>query len=174
MRRTRHPNTPAFLVLLMSSALAAGPAPAQAQQPGDERVAFRATVGGPVAPFFMLPFDPPIAVASNTATGESDLLGAVSFAVYGCVHFGADGLPKRETDGLGVFSAEGGDAIFLNFSGLIRATETGFLGEQFFTITGGKGRFLGATGSGPWIGRLDAKTNEVILQIERTVSRPKP
>jgi hypothetical protein len=169
MKHRRH-----LLALFSLAAAALGAAsPAAAQQVGGDRVAFRATVGGPITPFFTVPLDPPIAVASNTVTGQSDLLGAVTFHLTGRVHFGADGTPTRETDGLGVFTAANGDALYLTFSGLLRATATGLMGEQFFTITGGKGRFLGASGSGSWRGSVDA-SNKLTLQIEGVVSRPKP
>jgi hypothetical protein len=155
--------------------LAGGPAPAQAQQPGGDKVAFKATVAGPVTPFFMIPFDPPIALASNTITGQSDLLGAVTFIVHDRINFGADGVtPVRATDGLAVMTAANGDALYMTFSGVYRILDTGPVGDQISTIFGGKGRFLGAAGSGSWRGTLDVKTNVVTLQIEGMVSRPKP
>jgi hypothetical protein len=52
-------------------------------------------------------------------------------------------------------------------------TASGLVGEQRFTITGGKGRFLGATGSGGWMGSLDAN-NQVTLVLDGIVTRPKP
>ena len=53
-------------------------------------------------------------------------------------------LPEWGTSTPAIF----GDAIFLTWSGLIRPTETGVTSEDAFFIVGGKGRFLGATGSG--------------------------
>jgi hypothetical protein len=172
--RSRHHTFPALIVLLLGGALAGRPAPAQAQQPGGDKVALRGTVAGAVSPFFTIPFDPPIAVASVSFTGKFDLLGAVTWVSTGRVHFNADGAPTRETDGLAVITVSNGDALFLTYSGLVRVTSAGFLGEQSFTIQGGKGRFLGATGSGSWRGVLESATTQATLEIEGVVSRPKP
>jgi hypothetical protein len=66
-------------------------------------------------------------------------------------------------------TAANGDALFFNYSGLFRGT--GF--ELAFTITGGKGRFLGGTGSGVIRRSVDAAANKLTDVFEGTVSAPR-
>lgn len=163
-----------FAVAVGLALLAGTPTPGQAQQPGGDKVPFKATIAGPITPFFTIPFDPPIAITSNTLPGQSDLLGAVTFVVHDRIHFGADGAPTRTSDGLGVMTAANGDALYVTFAGVPQVTATGLTAETRFTIFGGKGRFLGASGNGIWRAALDGKTNVLTLQVEGVVSRPKP
>ena len=70
-------------------------------------------------------------------------------------------------------TAANGDALFISRNGLSRATATGITGEFGYIVTGGRGRFAGATGSG--VGRfvIDASTNQVTTVFEGTISAPK-
>jgi hypothetical protein len=145
-----------------------------AQEPVKDLVPFKATLTVPLSPFFVIPVTPPVASVNWTAPGQSDLLGAVNAIYHAMIHFNAEGVPVRETDGIMVLTAANGDALHITNSGLLRVTATSFTGEQVFTITGGKGRFLGAAGSGSWRGTVDTAKNTATLAIEGVVSRPKP
>jgi len=59
---------------------------------------------------------------------------------------------KLVTEAVGVFTGENGDAITYQYKGLMR------LGDADFIVTGGTGRFKGATGSGRMTFAEDAKT----------------
>ena len=78
-------------------------------------------------------------------------------------HLGVDGAFLRSTDGRAAFTGPSGDALFLSWSGAARPTETAnlyaFAGA--FTITGGKGRYAGAIGSGVMNSRVNLATFEV-------------
>jgi hypothetical protein len=126
------------------------PCVAQAQQPVRDTVAFKATVGG-IADGFVVPTDPPVLSGRLNFKGTSDLLGgAVTFLDQHIGHLGVDGTFTRSTDGHGVFTGANGDAICIQWAGTARPTDKAgvyaFAGG--FTITGGKGRFTGASGHG--------------------------
>jgi hypothetical protein len=140
--------------LTLSAALAllalSFPSLAQAQQPIRDTVAFKATVGG-IADFFVVPSDPPVGSGRLNFRGTSDLLGgAITFLDQHIGHLGVDGTFTRSTDGYGVFTGANGDAICIQWAGAARPTDKAgiyaFTGG--FTITGGKGRFTGASGHG--------------------------
>jgi hypothetical protein len=66
------------------------------------------------------------------------------------------------TDGLNVFSYPDGSAVFVRTNALIKpSTKPGFLAyEGTWTATGGKGMFLGASGSGLWNGEIEVETGK--------------
>ena len=84
-----------------------------------------------------------------------------------------DGGPLSFKDGVGVMTAANGDALFISRNGLSRATATGVTVEFGYIVTGGRGRFAGATGSG--VGRFvsDRSKNEITGFFEGTISAPK-
>lgn len=140
-------------VLLLSTAL-----PAVAQQAPRDQVPFRLTLTGPLnIPDWVLPLSPPILFARHTAAGEAAGLGKFNYLDEVAVQLGVDENPLSMNNGIGVLMAENGDAIFLAFSGPVRSTADPnvFAPETTFTVTGGKGRFLGATGSGVLRGTVD-------------------
>lgn len=100
---------------------------------------------------FDIPVNPPItAVRLSLTSGQSDLLGPFTGIAHNILHFSADGIPSYFTDGVGVITAANGtDAIFLAWIGVVPPSTTGDVPTDLrVTITGGTGRFLGATGSG--------------------------
>jgi hypothetical protein len=146
--------------------------PAVAQAPQDQ-VPFKATVGPYVGDVFVVPVSPPILSARTTAKGEATLLGPVTYLDLHTVQLGVDGGPLSFKDGIGVMTAANGDALFISRNGLSRATATGVAVEFGYIVTGGRGRFAGATGSG--VGRAvgDRSKNEITVVFEGTISAPK-
>jgi hypothetical protein len=136
---------------------------------------FKATLGPYVGDTFVVPVSPPIAGARTTARGEAALLGPITYLDLHTIHFGVDGRPVSFTDGVGVLTAANGDALFISFSGLSRATATTAMAEGPYIVTGGSGRFAGATGSGVRTGVVDRTKNppEVTVLFEGTISAPK-
>ncbi len=144
---------------------------AVAQAPTDQ-VPFTATVGPYVGDVFVVPVSPPIASARTNAKGEATLLGPVTYLDLHTIRLGVDGGPLS-FDGIGVMTAANGDALFITRSGLSRATATGVTGEFGYIVTGGRGRFTGATGSGVGRSVLDRSKNEATVVFEGTISAPK-
>jgi hypothetical protein len=99
----------------------------------------------------------------------------ITHVEYHIGHVGADGAFKTVTDGTGVMTGANGDALFISWSGFVRPTATsGIMGDGAFIITGGQGRFVGATGSGTLVTNPDLVTNVVTFTWDGIVSAPKP
>jgi hypothetical protein len=116
----------------------------QAQQKAQDTVPFKIVITSKarVADAFILPFEPPLAVGKATGAGSNELLGQVTHIELNFLQFGVDGTPLW-AEGTGVMTAANGDAVFFTYKGAaFEPVKTGF------TITGGKGRFKGASGSG--------------------------
>jgi hypothetical protein len=148
--------------------------PAGAQAPQDQ-VPFKVTGAGPTESF-VIPVGPPVlSWKDSIPTGDAPLLGQFTYVDHTIVHLGVDGKPVSCTDGIGAFSAANGDGVFLSFSGLIRpSSQAGLLhSEGVYTITGGKGRFAGAAGSGVVTMEIDPAKNMVTASWDGTISRPK-
>src|SRR5437016_1865372 len=124
----------------------AGPAEAA------DLVAFKATMVSPLTQdsIVTIPVSPPVISAHITGPGQSPLLGAFTYIDHHRSHVGVDGVPKYTADALAVMTAANGDALFVKYSGFVHTTATPgiLMGEDAFIITGGTGKFLGATGSG--------------------------
>lgn len=146
--------------------------PAVAQAPQDQ-VPFKATVVSPFVDLFRIPVSPPIGDAHLTAKGEATLLGPVTLRSRATIHFGVDGRPVSLSNWVGALTADSGDALFISANGLVRATATGFTNELGYTVTGGRGRFAGATGSGVSRAVGDLSKNETTVVFEGTISAPK-
>ncbi len=88
---------------------------------------------------------------------------------------GADGVPMSATDGIYAETTSSGDAIYGTFSGLIRASEKpGFITlEAVSLITGGKGRFAGATGHDRLRAESELATSKGSFSWEGLISRPR-
>jgi hypothetical protein len=89
----------------------------------------------------MIPVHPPIVSQGVTGAGQADLLGAVTVAAYRRLQLDPDGNFWYGGADPGVFTAANGDAVFWVTKGVVG-------GAGGFFITGGKGRFCGATGRG--------------------------
>jgi hypothetical protein len=153
----------------------AGTLPGDAQQPPQDMVPFKATVQGPARdPFAVIPGNPPVAVGIQIETGQADFLGQVTYTDLEPIVLGADGKPLGIDHGIGALTAANGDAIYFSFHGVCGITGTQGACEEVFIVTGGKGRFAGATGGGIMRGQADLAKGTHSWSIEATISRPKP
>lgn len=150
---------------------------AVAQQPAKDMVPFKAAVAGRLNandPF--IPTDPPVVAGLATYQGTSDALGgAVTYTDTHLIHLGVDGSPTRATNGIAVFAGPSGDALFVTWDGVPRPTATQGVFQTFggFTITGGRGKFAGVTGSGRFSGVLDLVKGEDSEVWEGLIAVPK-
>jgi hypothetical protein len=151
---------------------------AQAQQtPAKDLVPFK-TSSTALNQAFVIATDPPIVSLPSTVTGQSDLFGAFTGSSLATQHLGVDGRPLYITV-VGEWTMANGDALsveVLNVS--LPPTAPGGPGiVGALTITNGKGRFLGARGSGFIRGSVqrDAVTGKetVILTAEGLITRPR-
>ena len=123
----------------------------------------------------LVPTDPPVLIASGGVfKGESELFGPFTESHYFTIHLGADGNPLYQI-GEAVSTMTNGDAISSSIVVLfLPPTTAGVVPFQgAFNIRSGRGRFLGATGSGIVRGERDLKTGAVTLITEGLVTRPK-
>lgn len=99
-----------------------------------------------------IPVRPSVNSIQEQLSGQSELMGPFRWLSHGLIRNPAvsgENLPGIVTDGIGAMTAANGDALFFTFSGSVRMTAPDvFAGEGLFTITGGSGRFVGASGSG--------------------------
>jgi hypothetical protein len=145
------------------------------QQQSKDLVPWKGTATG-TSSAFVIPVDPPIAVVQFTATGESSALGTATTVGYFLMRIGADGTPMAVTDGIYVETAANGDAIYGTFSGLVRPSEKpGHIAlEAISLISGGKGRFAGASGHDLLRAETELATGKGSFSWEGLISRPKP
>jgi hypothetical protein len=126
-----------------------GPTAAVAQQ-STNLVPFKATMAGEFRGL-LIPLNPPIVSEQLTTTGQADLLGQVTSTEHYLAHLSVDGKLVSATDGIAVLAATNGDALFITYSGLASGNPVGGENgrqELAFAVTGGRGRFSGATGGG--------------------------
>jgi hypothetical protein len=160
-------------LLLLGLAL---PAVAQQQAPQDLVPLKLAMTYTLPQPRFNIPTSPAITVAIDTAMGMDPNLGAFTYIETGTAHVGVDGQPLWLSGGVGALTASNGDAIFFSFGGTY-VTPTAPYDRDFegtFTITGGQGRYLGATGSGRVRHLRDPVKQMILNMTEGMISRPKP
>jgi hypothetical protein len=151
--------------------------PAGAQQAPLDLVPFKATLVAPLAQhqLVVIPLSPEIHSVTVTGKGQADLLGEFAYVDHHFGHPGVDGQPLAITDGIGVLSAASGDALFVTYSMVARPSATQGVRpfEGAFTVAGGKGKFLGATGSGVSTIVLDTVKMEYTQTWAGMISRPK-
>jgi hypothetical protein len=137
--------------------------PAVAQQAPKDMVPLKFVVTGTFPTPFVVPVEPPIWILNVSGwTGEAEGIGPITYVESSTAQLGVDGALLSINNATAVITAANGDAIFLRFSGLVRSTGC----DHQFVVTGGKGRFAGATGSGKATGDLKA------LTFEGMVSKP--
>jgi hypothetical protein len=148
---------------LLGSALPALAAQSPENAPPRVMVPFKATMIGVLnSSDRVIPADPPVIVGQGDSKGTADALGgAVTYLDTHLIHLGVDGNSTRATNGVGVFTGPTGDALFITWDGVPRPTATPGVVQTFggFTITGGRGKFAGVTGSGMINGTLDFTKN---------------
>jgi hypothetical protein len=138
----------------------AGPVPA-----GDQ-VPFKGSFEGDVT---VTPLDPPFVMADVEATGEATHLGKFTLEIPHVVN-----RATRTAVGTYEFTAANGDKVYAEFTGLASPTEVpGVLYiEETAIITGGTGRFAGATGSFTAERLYDTIDGTTIGFFEGTISSP--
>jgi hypothetical protein len=135
----RHSSAASLVLAVLVVLGLAGPVAAGEQVPFKGRFAGIATVTG----------GPSILSGDVLATGNATELGQFTLAIPHQVNRGTDPFPFPWTStGSYQFVAANGDTLFASFTGLVNSTGTpGVLAAvETATITGGTGRFAGATG----------------------------
>ena len=127
--------------------------PALAAEPPKGMVAFTipSRVQPDAAASYPIPLDPPLLTMKLVGGGDAAPIGKFATIEQPMIRLGVDG-NGLWTEAVGVFTGENGDAITYEYKGLVPRQEAAFV------ITGGKGRFKGATGSGRMTFAEDAKT----------------
>jgi hypothetical protein len=156
----------------IAAASLAGPGAADEMTAGF--VPFKATAQGPIPDPLTIPLSPPIVSQHLQLTGSAAPLGDITHVEYHIARVGADGAFKSVSEAAGVMSNANGDAVFLSYTGLVRPTAAGgIMVESAFVITGGRGRFAGASGSGTLIANPDLVKKVVTFAWDGIVSAPK-
>jgi len=101
-------------------------------------IPFKATLDGTVV---VTPVNPPFFNVVITATGEGTHLGRFSLSVPHLVNFAT-----AQGEGTFVFTAANGDTLTAHFTGSADTSTPVFAIVEQATITGGTGRFTGASG----------------------------
>jgi hypothetical protein len=168
-------STLALLAFALPAVAQAEPTP---QNPASTNlVAFKGILRS-VTPDAMtpVPTDPPVVTAvGGVSKGESALFGPITATQHLTIHLGADGNPLFLI-GESVWRGNNGDALSLGPMVILvqPPSASGIVTTQgAFTIRSGRGRFLGATGSGILRGEVDLKTGMVTVTVEGMVTRPK-
>jgi hypothetical protein len=143
----------------------------QAQQKAQDTVPFKIVIASKTleADTYVVPFDPPLTVFKSTGTGSNSLIGQVTYIEHGFQQLAPDGNPVWG-DAFGAMSGANGDAVFFAYKGAI-------LGDPYragFVITGGKGRFKGASGNGIMTFSPGATVEDGLCSYEGVIAAPKP
>jgi len=124
----------AFLIAIALVLSLAGPAAA------DEQLPFKGKLEGTVT---VTPLEPPLASVVIDATGTATRLGRFSLSVPHLVN-----QANRTGSGTYEFTAANGDTLTASFTGQATPVAPGVISTtETATITGGTGRFAGATGA---------------------------
>lgn len=158
MKPTLRLNVSLIAVLALAF-ISAGPAAA-----GDQ-VPFRGRLAGTVT---VTPLNPPVASVLIEATGNATLLGRYTLEVPHLVN-----QATRTATGAYVFTAANGDTLTADFAGQATLVSPGVLRTvETATITGGTGRFAGATGSFTAERTFHVASGETIGSFEGWISPP--
>jgi hypothetical protein len=153
--------------------------PGRTQSAGQSFVPFTAStkLDSALSNSLVIPTSPPLESSNLVGTGEGTPIGAFTFAGHRIMRLDVEGKPLGVKEGVVVFSAANGDAIFLSYGGVVRQTDTAgvIIQESVFQVTGGRGRFLGATGSGVQRVTVDQRQNPPVRTggYEGVISAPK-
>jgi hypothetical protein len=131
----RHSSAASLALAFLAVLGLAGPVPA------GEQVPFKGSFEGDVT---VSPLAPPLVMVDVEATGNASHLGLFTLDIPHVVN-----RATRAATGSYEFTAANGDKVYAEFTGLAMPTATpGVLYiEETATVTGGTGRFAGATGS---------------------------
>jgi hypothetical protein len=135
--------------------------------PAGDQVPFKGSFEGDVT---STPLTPPLVMVEVEATGEATHLGKFTLDVPHIVD-----RVTRTAVGTYEFTAANGDKLYAEFTGLASPTEIpGVLYiEETATITGGTGRFAGATGSFTAERLYDTIEGTTTGSFEGTISSPR-
>jgi len=148
-----------LLAVLALAVTLAGPVAAA------DEVTFKGRLAGTVA---VIPLDPPLASVLIEATGNATQLGAFTLQVPHLVN-----QATRTAEGSYVFTASNGDMLTADFTGQATLVEPGVLTtRETAVITGGTGRFAGASGSFIADRTFYLATGETVGSFEGSVSAP--
>ena len=143
---------------------------AQAQTPPKDMVLLKMVKASKkldAAASFTLPMTYPVEYTKLVGTVDGFPLGPATAIGTDRTYVGVDG-KELWYEGEGAWTAANGDAIFVTWVGLVDPAKGGFV------ITGGKGRFQGATGSGVFTYTVNAAATEYETTYEGFISAPKP
>ena len=130
-----------------------------------DQVTFKGRLAGTVT---VMPLTPPLASVLIEATGTATGLGSFSVEVPHLVN-----QATRIGAGSYIFTAANGDTLTAEFTGLATLVQpTVLTTHEMATITGGTGRFAGATGSFTIDRTFFLVTGETIGSFEGTISPP--
>jgi hypothetical protein len=141
---------------------------ARAQQPPKDTVALKVVVNTKIdaAGSYVIPYDPPLEFDKLVGKADGTPIGPCDSIEHDYYQVGVDGSPLW-TDAVGAWTAANGDAIFFSYKGLGDPPKTTFI------ITGGKGRFKGASGSGVMTYAMTGADTAVCTFVG-FISAPKP
>jgi hypothetical protein len=162
MKRFSFASSRALALLTVTAVLGlAGPVAA------GEQVPFKGTLAGMRVSF--VPLDPPFFAAEVDTTGEATHLGQYELVLTATV---AVNDPTRTAIGTFEFVAANGDTLTGVFTGISTPTATPGINQIVETaiITGGTGRFAGASGGFTTDRLIDMATLLTIGSFEGTIS----
>lgn len=110
-----------------------------------------------------IPLDLPIIAQLVTGTGDSNLLGKITVAAHRTIQLDPNGQQLWSGANPGVFTNDSGDALFWS---------TGQLPNGFL-VTGGRGRFSNAVGSGTIKATPNPATGEITFVWDGMIQVPK-
>jgi hypothetical protein len=165
---------PAFSALALTALALTGLArPASAATP--DLVPFKASAVV-TSDSMVIPLTPPVAATRvSYSSGQSDLLGPFTGIAHQLTRLKPDGTRLSITDGLGVWTGANGDSIFFNYVGLFGTQTTPDVRtfQKAIAITGGTGRFVGASGHAVLNGVSDLVKNVTTMTVEGMITPPK-
>ena len=159
MKPTFRLHLPLVAVLALVFSIA-GPAAATDQVPFSGRLAGTVTI---------TPVNPPVVSVLIEATGTATHLGRYTLEVPHLVN-----QATRTGSGTYVFTAANGDTLTATFTGVATVVAPGVLSTvETATITGGTGRFAGATGTFTAERTFYTATGETIGSFDGVISSPR-
>jgi hypothetical protein len=137
-------------------------------------VPLQISVKGPIPDIVAVPLEPTLLSGRPSLSGQSALLGQVAYIDDHEGRVGIDGNPVF-ANGRGVLTGANGDALFVTWVQLFGPpTATGAVeGTGAFVVTGGKGNYCGAGGSGSLRILFDPAAKQVTFTYEGMVATPK-
>jgi hypothetical protein len=130
-----------------------------------DQVTFKGRLEGTVT---VTPLDPPLASVLIEATGNASQLGSFTLEIPHLVN-----QALRTGIGTYVFTAANGDTLTADFAGQATLVSPGVLAtHETAVITGGSGRFAGATGTFTADRTFFVATGMTVGSFEGTISSP--